>query len=606
VINLWEFLPRCPSVTTMGNAAADQLKDAVGLLHVGSQATCGFSSDDPLELFTTHIAQHLVELTNCDAQVAHKSISWAPDFSHLLVVGPRLKVKALSADALTEDLQQRFPQSPYFGHPVPDGKNLMFFFVDAALARLLIPHILNRKSRFGMNRDGAGKKVIVEFSSPNIGKSFDGLHLRSTFTGAFIANLYEIFGWSVHRMNFLGDWGRHIGLLLAGWPQHGAEAMLGAEPLHHLLHVFAETDKASREEDNYIRATQDEQCRKLEDRDAKSLALWQRLRDCSIQEHATRYSQLGLTFDEYSGESQITQDTMNEVMNRLRASEYIAEKDDGEYLLFGRLNEKGLKDVKIRSIDATSSYLLRDIAAAIERDRMHHFDKMIYVVAARQSSHFRQVFKALEIMGFAELASKLQHVSFEEVHGLEAKRDAIGILLADILDQARDAASHALVSEDNQQLLGEQSTEQAESVGVANLAVEQLSHKRNSVIKDVFRSTQGQYLHKRHSLLSSMLPTVTLNCSTLDYTLFENEDEAVYADTLKMLLQWPSTLKTAFEQLESFHIVTYLTNLVASLDGIWETQAEGPQDPTKLALLKCVQHTLESGLNLLGLELPAI
>jgi arginyl-tRNA synthetase len=589
----------------MGDASDNGNQETMRMLENNVSIADKPLSDDPLELFTTHIADNLVELTNCDGQIARKSISWATDLSHLLVVTPRLKIKDVSADELSEDLRQRFPPSPYFGHPVPDGKNLMFFFSDAALAHLLLPHILQRGPRFGTQQDGKGREVIVEFSSPNVGKSFDGLHLRGTTTGAFVANIFESSGWLVHRVNFLGDWGRHVGLLLAGWPRHGSEAVLQSQPLDHLLHVFAETDKASKEQGSDIKARQDECCRKLEERNAETIALWRNFRDCSIREYAVLYSQLGMTFDEYSGESQVTQDTMNEVMNSLRADNHIAAKEDGEYIVFTKLSEKGFKDVKIRAADGTSSYLLRDIAAALERYRAHNFDKMMYVVAARQSSHFRQVFKALELMGFTELASTLQHISFEEAHGLEVREGTPGILLGDILEQTRDAAVLALASDDNQQSFGEQSTERAKSIGVANLVIEQLSHKRNSVIKDVFGSNLGLDLYKWYSLLNSKLQAVTINCNTLDYAIFGNEDEAVYADSLKVLLQWPSTIKTAFEQLESFHIVTYLTNLVASLDAIWETQTEAEQDPTKLALLKCIQHTLDSGLHLLGLRFPA-
>ena len=84
---------------------------------------------------------------------------------------------------------------------------------------------------------------MVEFSSPNIGKEFDGAHLRSTIIGAYIASLYESMGWDVVRMNFLGDWGKHIGLLAVGWSRFGSEELFEADPLRHLLDVYTKIDE---------------------------------------------------------------------------------------------------------------------------------------------------------------------------------------------------------------------------------------------------------------------------------------------------------------------------------------------------------------------------
>jgi arginyl-tRNA synthetase len=97
----------------------------------------------------------------------------------------------------------------------------------------LFPYIQDRKESYGKDislglrdvasPDGGRKKLVVDFSSPNIASEFQGKHLRSTIIGSFISNLHELMGWDVSKINYLGDWGMPIGLLGAGWERYGSE-----------------------------------------------------------------------------------------------------------------------------------------------------------------------------------------------------------------------------------------------------------------------------------------------------------------------------------------------------------------------------------------------
>src|SRR5271170_504295 len=111
-----------------------------------------------------------------------------------------------------------------------------------AITTLILAQILELGSKYGTNTIDAGKKVIVEFSSPNIAKPFHAGHLRSTIIGSFLANVHEACGWQVTRMNYLGDWGKQFGLLAVGFELFGTEELLEKDPIQHLYEVYVKVN----------------------------------------------------------------------------------------------------------------------------------------------------------------------------------------------------------------------------------------------------------------------------------------------------------------------------------------------------------------------------
>jgi arginyl-tRNA synthetase len=531
-----------------------------------------------------------------------------------------------------------------FGYPVNDGINLLFYFANSTLARLTLRYILDRGFLYGRGLPGAEatsdtpetekQKVVVEFSSPNLGKAFGGLHLRSTIIGAFVASLYENMGWDVYRINFLGDWGKPVGLLAAGWSKFGSEDGLEADPLKHLLDVYTQIEHLLKEQQKALRMThegqgdgsvpmvtemeaeRDQYLKKLEDGDPDVLDLWTRFRELCVAKYAELYGRLGVRFDEYSGESQVTKETIEEVETKLKENGHYHETHEGWAIEFSKPEEKGLGTVKARSSDGTTTYLLRDIAAALERSRKHSFDKMFYVVSGRQSTHFQQVFKALELMDRSDLASKLEHFSFGDVHGVSAIEGASGPTLGDILDQCRDATTLALETEQDASghFFGHDISNVADALGVMNLMVDELSSKRVSTVDfdpnkiAAGGDYTGMNLQKWYTILSTRLRGVTIDhaeLDTTDYSIFEGEDNP-YADTLRLLIQFPSIVRTwACTKLDPSHVLTFLFTVLDQMPSIWEeeNEAEGSsaQNLARLALYECLRQTLENGMRLLGL-----
>ena len=587
----------------------------------------------------------------------------------------------------------QFPETPLFDAPADDGIHLRLFMSPSTLARILLRFILDRGPLYGVrprveatDLNGtieARQRVIVEFSSPNLGRSFDGNHLRSTIIGSSIAALYESMGWDVCRMNFLGDWGKNVGLLAVGWSRFGIDELLHIDPLRHLLDVYTKIDEllqsekkgaiqgsdlsSEHNEDSVngeltIAAEQDNHLKRMEDGDVEALALWRRLRDACTAVYPALYAQLGVKFDEYSGESEVTQETTTEVETILR-EKGVYENLEGAWVIdFQKHGCKGLPTVKARHPNGTTSYLLRDVAAVVQRSNKYKFDKMIYVVSAQQDTHFREVFKTLELMGeeYHDVAKRVQHVSFGKLQGLSPHQGSSGLLLEDVLNQCTQATHEALASDEEDGFLERfrdkrtsGATDAAELARLA-LASQELSITKRTATLNFTLGTDEKittsldsypglkiqhWLDKLYMRPGSSGINRILDDDSLDYTIFEQEE--AYADMLKLIAQYPNTVAHAFEKLEPSIVLNYLLQVVEALSAVCdehatsadaedvmkdaevdentavgqdkpvhddmykdEASSQGPdmgQDHLVAALYDCVRIVLENGMNLIGL-----
>jgi arginyl-tRNA synthetase len=323
--------------------------------------------------------------------------------------------------------------------------HIRFFFSPKVLPRLLLPYVNDRKVIYGVDtslglRDGPGtgrKKVLIEFSSPNIATDFTVAHLRSTILGAFVANMYEAMGWDVVKINYLGDWGEHLGLLGLGLQKYGSEMALSeqTDPFRYIHDLYTkmedelrpehEARKKARDEgqDATVLETQgllaerDAAFKRMEDGKPDAIALWKSLRDISIEYYVRAYARLNIKFDEYSGESQVSlgSDAIIAVESILKHKGIYEEQDGAWVIDYDKYGTK-LGTATLRGRNGSTRYLLRDIATVFDRFKTHSFDKMLYVVC-EQSVHFRQVFKAVDLMGHSDITDKLQHISFPKVGG---------------------------------------------------------------------------------------------------------------------------------------------------------------------------------------------
>ena len=196
---------------------------------------------------------------------------------------------------------------------------------------------------YGRNDSGKGKKIIIEYSSPNIAKNFHVGHLRSTIIGAYLANLYKANGWDVTSVNYLGDWGTQVipvvelcwsrpyipsqfGLIATGFEKYGNEERLREDAIKHLFEVYVQVN-ADADKDPKVKEEAAAWFKRMEDGDDSALENWRIWRELSIKKYEEEYARLNVHFDVYTGESEVKPEYQAQAFQRLEEKGLIVDAD---------------------------------------------------------------------------------------------------------------------------------------------------------------------------------------------------------------------------------------------------------------------------------------
>ena len=173
--------------------------------------------------------------------------------------------------------------------------------IPAVLAHAAAERTRSRANQITNDDDGFAP-ILVDYSSPNIAKPFHSGHLRSTIIGNVISNLYEDAGHRVHRVNYLGDWGRQFGLLHVGVSKYGKDDLLKSAPIRHVFDVYVKINQDAAS-DVAVQESARAAFKALEDGSPDHVARWTTFRELSITDYERIYQRLHVSFNEYSGES---------------------------------------------------------------------------------------------------------------------------------------------------------------------------------------------------------------------------------------------------------------------------------------------------------------
>ncbi|XP_028653364.2 probable arginine--tRNA ligase, mitochondrial [Erpetoichthys calabaricus] len=484
-----------------------------------------------------------------------------------------------------------------------------FKFNRKLLAERVLQQVLKDGPYFGVKSQLFSlckkKKVVVEFSSPNIAKKFHAGHLRSTIIGNFIANLKGALGHSVTRINYLGDWGLQFGLLGIGFQEFGSEEKLKSNPLQHLFDVYVQVNKTAEKDENIKKSAQ-EFFRRLETGDVQALSLWQHFRKISIEEYERIYKRLGIHFEEYSGES-LYQKSSQTVLDQLEKQGLLKKTKEGVGVVDLSVARDMTSCATLVRSNGTSLYLTRDLAAAIDRMDRFNFDEMIYVTDKGQQNHFTQMFQILKAMGHT-WAEHLYHVPFGIVQGMKTRKGDV-VFLEDVLDEARSRMLQNMsISKTTKNL--DDPEETAEDVGTSAIIIQDFKGPLLSDYKfewDRILQSQGDtgvFLQYTHARLCS-LQEINNSSSECSFNPECLQDPAAIA-ILQHLLRYDEVLFQSSKNLQPRHLVNFLLMLcrLAAVAHKTLPVKNSPQElaQARLQLFKGTCTVLANGMRLLGIK----
>ena len=508
---------------------------------------------------------------------------------------------------IAEELAEKIDGGVYFNEIKNVGPYINFFVNTEKLVETVLNSVMEEKEKFGSTNIGKGRKVLVEFSSPNIAKPFHIGHIRSTVIGNSLYKIFRFQGFDSVALNHLGDYGTQFGMLIAAYKKWGDREVIEEDPINELLKLYvrfnkeAEKDESLREEARYW-------FKELEDgNNQEALELWQWMRDISLKEFNIVYDMLNIKFDSYAGES-FYSDKMPKVIEEMEEKGMLKESRGA---MIVDLEEYNMPPALITKSDGSTLYTTRDIAAAFYRKEHYDFYKNIYVVASEQNLHFKQWIKVVELMGY-DWAKDCIHVPFGMVSLEEGKlstREGKVVFLEDVLNKAVESTL-AIIEERNPDLQNKE--EVAKQVGIGAVVFQELFNNR---IKDYvfswdrtlsFEGETGPYVQYTHARANSLLNKGGFSLANkVDYSLLIAEEEI---NIIRLLYQFPEIVIDAMEKLEPSFITRHITEIAKAFNKFYNScpilTVEKELKNARLMLVFATKTVIRTGLDLLGIEAP--
>lgn len=557
------------------------------------------------------LATHLAPALNMASGEIEAALEYPKALSHGHLSFPVFSLAKTLRKApplIAKELAEKIPSHADLLKIEAVGGYLNFTFQNTYLQNILNVEV--QKDKIGF-RELNGKRVVIDYSSPNVAKPMSIGHLRATVIGQAIRNLAESQGYVVTGLNYLGDWGVQFGKLAYAylqWPQ-GKDPKYnvdGDKPFEALFRLYVDFHTAC-ESDKELEKQGALTFKKLEDGDKDIQALWKKFLDISLNEYQRIYKILNVKFDLIQGES-FYNDKMDVTVEELKKKNLLVESD-GAQVVF--LDEKTPPCI-IKKSDGATLYATRDLTSAYHRHFNLKGDVLLYVVGVDQTLHFKQVFEVLKRMG-NEWAENCHHIAFgmyrfKDMGKMSTRRGNV-IFMDDVVEKAIELANQ-IIEEKNPSL--ENKSQVAETVGVGAIIFHDLLTDR---VKNIdfdwdhvldFEGDSGPYVQYCAVRCQSLIRKYGKEIPSEFKTNLESEEER---ELVRVLLTYSDVLRSSYSSYRPSVVAQYLLDICKAFGSFYAKHkiledSDQNRVQSRMRLVACAQKVLVQGLGILGIQVP--
>jgi arginyl-tRNA synthetase len=496
---------------------------------------------------------------------------------------------------------------------------LNLYFSSDEYARRVLDMVLEEGDRFGSG-PSVSERVMVEFSQPNTHKAFHVGHLRSAILGDIVARILEFAGYDVVRANYPGDIGLHVIKWLWCYMKYHRGERPDKDITKWMGDIYAEANDRLVENPEFeaeVRALY----ARWDQRDPEVVAMWEETRQWSLDGFNDIYSLLNIHFDLYYFNSMVEQPGKQVVADLIAQGIARDERPEGPVIvkldeLLGLKNDKYRVLVVLRS-DNTALYATEDLALAIKKfEDYPDLTRSLYIVDVRQSLHFQQVFKTLELAGYP-WADRCQHVPYELVNlpgnVVMASREGTVVLLEDLVREATQRALE-VVEQKNPDLSQEQKLAVAHAVGIGAIKYPMLARENTKIVTFDWETALDfngqaapyiQYAYVRANSILRKSGAGVPAALTPQYEL-----SSVEIELIELISRLPKVVQQAAKEYRPLHLATLAYELARTFNDFYNQcpvlTADEHVRSFRLRLVAAARQAIENCLNMLGITAPHV